>query len=80
MINVLDRAFLQLIWYPEKLSYFFSAMTVLVLSSFGMKLLGHHYKLTTERNRHSVEYGPLRSGPIGLGSGYYVTPVFTPYT
>ena len=60
-------------WYPG-LSYFFSAMTILVLSSFRMKPLCDHYKLTTERNRHSLGSGPLGSGPIGPKSGYSVMP------
>ena len=38
-----------------------------------MKLLYRHYKLTTERNRHSQRSGPLGSGPIGP-SGYSVMP------
>ena len=41
---------------------------------FEMKLLYSHYKLTTERNRHSQGSGPLGSGPIGPGSGYSVMP------
>ena len=39
-----------------------------------MKLLHHHYKLTTGRNRHSQGSGPLGFGPIGPGSGYSVMP------
>ena len=39
-----------------------------------MKLLHRHYKLTTERNRHSQWSGPSGSGPIGPGSGYSVMP------
>ena len=44
---------------------------------FEMKLLYRHFKLTTEKNRHSQGSGPLGSGPIGPGSGYCVTPSFT---
>ena len=50
-------------------------MIALVLSSSELKLLHHHYKLTTERNKHSLGSGPLGSGPIGPGSGYSVMPL-----
>ena len=56
------------------LSYFFSVMTALVLSSFGMRVLRRHYKFTTERNRQSWGSSPLWSDPIGPGSGFSVIP------
>ena len=41
-----------------------------------MKLLHRHYKLTTERNRHSQGSGPLGLGPICTGSGYSIMPYY----
>ena len=60
--------------------HFFSAIIVLVLSSFGMKLMHHYYKLTTERNVYSLGFGPLGSGFIGPGSCYSLLPQNLPQT
>ena len=73
MINVADRAFLQLMWFPE-FDYFFSAMILLVVTSFWNETSAPPLQTHRERNRHSLGSGPLGSGPIGPGSGYSVMP------
>ena len=40
----------------------------------------HYYKLKTERNVHSLGFGPLGSGPIGPGSVYSLLPQNLPLT
>ena len=74
MINVADRALLQFMWFLE-FSYFFSAMIILVMSSFW-----NETSAPPLQNQHGKKWAFIGvwsvrvRGPIGPGSGYSVMP------